>query len=238
MENLTLQVLSDKLNGNYWEKGDLKRIYLDEGYNTKKMSTKTFVFEKDGEFIVSCHIECPSQPYQWIESQENEIKEGVYKCIERIERINSLTLSDHKIVSENEVEIMVYVSENNKDAVWYTEDTFEEEFYYYINDVFDIPAFTEILENRAKEMEAIRAKHAAQKTANEVKIKAEKQEEAKELKASVLIPNEGNRVNHKKFGLGTVKYCDSDTIEVLFDNMEVGMKKLLTKFVKLEIVEK
>jgi len=88
-KNVTLEQLAERFNQTVWVKGDLKRIYLnDEGYNTKKMSTKTFIFEKDGEFIVSCHIECPSQPYQWIKSQEEEVKEGVYSKIEDyIERI-------------------------------------------------------------------------------------------------------------------------------------------------------
>lgn len=88
-KNVTLEQLAERFNQTVWVKGDLKRIYLnDEGYNTKKMSTKTFIFEKDGEFIVSCRIECPSQPYQWIQSQEEEVKEGVYSKIEDyIERI-------------------------------------------------------------------------------------------------------------------------------------------------------
>ena len=88
-KNVTLEQLSEIFNQTLWVKGDLKRIYLnDEGYNTKKMSTKTFIFEKDGEFIVSCRVECPNQPYQWIRSQEEEVKESVYSRIEEfIERI-------------------------------------------------------------------------------------------------------------------------------------------------------
>lgn len=88
-KNVTLEQLAERFNQTVWVKGDLKRIYLNnEGYNTKKMSTKTFIFEKDGEFIVSCRIECPSQPYQWINSQEEEVKESVYSRIEDyIERI-------------------------------------------------------------------------------------------------------------------------------------------------------
>lgn len=88
-KNVTLEQLAERFNQIVWVKGDLKRIYLNnEGYNTKKMSTKTFIFEKDGEFIVSCRIECPSQPCQWINSQEEEVKESVYSRIEDyIERI-------------------------------------------------------------------------------------------------------------------------------------------------------
>lgn len=87
--NVTIEQLAERFNQTVWVKGDLKRIYLnDEGYNTKKMSTKTFIFEKDGEFMISCRIECPSQPYQWIQSQEEEVKESVYSRIEDfIERI-------------------------------------------------------------------------------------------------------------------------------------------------------
>src|SRR5690606_15968117 len=87
--NVTIEQLAERFNQTVWVKGDLKRIYLnDEGYNTKKMSTKTFIFEKDGEFIVSCRVECPSQHHQWIQSQEEEVKESVCSRIEDfIERI-------------------------------------------------------------------------------------------------------------------------------------------------------
>ncbi len=82
-KSVTIEQLAERFNQTVWVKGDLKRIYLnDEGFNTKKMSTKTFIYEKDGEFIVSCHIECSSQPYQWIKSQEQEVKESVYSKIE------------------------------------------------------------------------------------------------------------------------------------------------------------
>lgn len=86
---VTIEQLAERFNQSVWVKGDLKRIYLnDEGYNTKKMSTKTFIYEKDGEFFVSCRIECSSQPWQWIKSQEEEVKESVTARIEDfIERI-------------------------------------------------------------------------------------------------------------------------------------------------------
>lgn len=88
-QNVTIEKLAERFNTSVWSKGDLKRIYLnDAGFNTKKMSTKTFIYEKDGEFIVSCRIECPSQNLQWIDSQEENVKESVYsKISEYIERI-------------------------------------------------------------------------------------------------------------------------------------------------------
>jgi len=87
-QTISIETLAEKINGKLWIKGDLQRIYIDAGYNTKKMSTKTFIYQKDGEFIVSCHIECSNQPYQWIKSQEQEVKESIYSkiedCIKRI----------------------------------------------------------------------------------------------------------------------------------------------------------
>ncbi len=93
---MTMQELAEKLGGNYWEKGGLKRIYLDRGYNTRKMSTKTFIWQNEaGDYIVSCRIECPSQGYNWISSQEQDVKDGVYYELER-------ALSDKVFVITNE----------------------------------------------------------------------------------------------------------------------------------------
>jgi len=101
-QNVTLEQLAEKLGYTVWSKDDLKRIYLnDEGYNTKKMSTKTFIFEKDGEFIVSCRIDCPSQAIQWIDSQEQEIKDSVYK---RIERAIDFIVNPEKEIEEQKLE--------------------------------------------------------------------------------------------------------------------------------------
>lgn len=85
-KKLTIEQLSEKLNGSLWVKGEIKRIYLnDAGYNTKKMSTKTYVFQKDdGNFAVSCYIDCPSQSFQWIKSQQLEIISGIEKDIQAI----------------------------------------------------------------------------------------------------------------------------------------------------------
>lgn len=86
MKTMSIYELAEKMNANVWEKGNLKRIYLnDEGYNTKKMSTKTFVWQDEaGDFKVSVRIECPSQPFQWIKSQEQEVREWVEERIDRI----------------------------------------------------------------------------------------------------------------------------------------------------------
>lgn len=83
MKSLSIEQLAEKLGGKLWIKGDLKRVYLDRGYNTKKMSTKTYVYQReDGSFGVSCYIDCPSQAYQWIQSQQEEVIKGVEESIE------------------------------------------------------------------------------------------------------------------------------------------------------------
>jgi hypothetical protein len=84
-QKMTLEILAEKLNGKVWIKGDMKRVYLDRGYNTKKMSTKTYIYQKeDGTFGVSCYIECPSQPLSWIKSQQVETINAVMSEIEEV----------------------------------------------------------------------------------------------------------------------------------------------------------
>lgn len=80
---LTIEQLAEKMGKTVWSKGNLKRIYLnDAGWNTKKMSTKTFIWQReDGEFQVSCKIDCPSQGWNWISSQQDEVIESVHNSI-------------------------------------------------------------------------------------------------------------------------------------------------------------
>ena len=70
--------LAEKLGSKVWEKDNLKRIYVNEGYNTKKMSTTTFIWQdENGEFKVSCYIDCPTQPWNWIVSQKKKVVKDV-----------------------------------------------------------------------------------------------------------------------------------------------------------------
>lgn len=101
MKTLTLEQLAEKLNGNIWEKGDKKRIYLNRGFNTKKMSTKTYIeLSPSGMFDVKCFIDCPSQPYSWIESQQEEIIENV-----------------ENEIKEELVDIYYYIVNNNNEII-------------------------------------------------------------------------------------------------------------------------
>jgi len=85
IKTISIETLAEKINGKLWAKGDVKRIYLDKGYNTKKMSTKTYVFQKqNGTFGVSCTIICPSQNIDWINSQEEAIANPLMEQIAEI----------------------------------------------------------------------------------------------------------------------------------------------------------
>lgn len=238
MTTITIEQLAEKLNGNLWIKGDMKRIYLDEGHNTKKMSTKTYVFQNaKGDYIVSCNIDCPSQHDNWISSQEDEIIASVERRIEQILRIASLELVDSKIISKREIGVMVYVSENGKEPTWYTEERFSDEFDTDIEDVFEIPGFDQILKNREAKMEKMRKEAEEKREAERIELgnkkKAENIERAKEELSNIV---EAQRVNHSKFGKGTVISSSDSKIEVLFDDTEIGLKSFLPKFVKFEII--
>ena len=55
MKNVTVEQLAERLEGKVWTKNGMTRIYLERGYNTKKMTTKTYVFlREDGIWGVSC----------------------------------------------------------------------------------------------------------------------------------------------------------------------------------------
>ena len=111
----TIEQLREKLGGKLWIKGDLKRLYLDRGYNTKKMSTKTYVYQReDGSFGVSCYIDCPSQDYNWIKSQQQEVIDNVTEDIESAlsETVYILTNKDGKVINYKGEEVALNYSEN------------------------------------------------------------------------------------------------------------------------------
>lgn len=80
---ITIEELAQRMGEVVWAKGTLKRIYLNNiGYNTKKMSTKAYIYEKNGEFVPVVTVDCPCQSYEWADSQE------VKFCAEIEERMN------------------------------------------------------------------------------------------------------------------------------------------------------
>lgn len=213
---LSIDQLAEKLNGNLWTKGELKRIYLDEGHNTKKMSTKTFVWQDEsGEYHVSCKVECPSQPWQWCKSQEDEIKTSVARKIENIIAQAQLTLVDYKILTEKPG-IMVYVRFANEQPVWYTEENFEAKYGCYPEDLFaNLPTVVIPALPTAVPVESNFIPKPIENTATPTY-------------------GVGAKVKHNGFGIGVVKAESDKFIEVDFE--AVGIKKMILQFVKLEIV--
>lgn len=82
---ISIETLAEKLGGKLWIKGDLKRIYVDAGYNTKKMSTKAYVFQQeDGTYSIRCTVECPNQNSTWIRKEEESIVNSLSEQIASI----------------------------------------------------------------------------------------------------------------------------------------------------------
>lgn len=133
-KSISIEELSKRINGKLWIKGDMKRIYIDAGYNTKKMSTKAYIYQReDGSFGVSCYIECPSQPMAWIKSQQKEVIEGINRDIE----LHTMELVDYKILEERPG-IMFYVKKAiDETPVWYDEDSFYNVFGIYPDQLFE-----------------------------------------------------------------------------------------------------
>lgn len=127
---ITLETLSEKLGGKLWVKGELKRIYLDCGYNTKKMSTKTYVYQReDGSFAVKCYIDCPSQNSQWIYSQQEKIVSSVEGRIVAAEfEINNPGVDYDQMIEDKEL------AEEKKQAVINFERTKEQKYDYFKTD--------------------------------------------------------------------------------------------------------
>jgi hypothetical protein len=180
------------------------------------MSTKTYIFQtEDGDFKVSCHIDCPSQPYQWIQSQEEKVKEGIYKDIEHALALMETSLVEYKMLEEKP-EVMVYIRKGDNEPSWYTESIFYDEFGTYPENVFsEIPRLAPVAAPVATTVVAT--------------VEAEK---PAEKPTETPIFGVGTRVNNPRFGNGTVIAEAAETIEINFD-MD-GNKKLLKKFAKIE----
>jgi hypothetical protein len=247
--NITIETLAEKLGQTVWTKGDLKRIYLnDAGFNTKKMSTKTFIFQtEDGEFKVSCRIECPSQPYQWIQSQEEEVKEGIYNDIERalatevflVVNENDQYIDDcGNIVALNDIYSDYYFSQKKANNI-------VEEYGLVKNEMVNLKVITMPVSEFKAEVEkldkAYRAERDAKQQAAALITEPVVVNTIPAKKPTLTITNTeipefgvGSKVKHARFGEGTVIAESNENIEVDFING--GNKQLLKKFAKLERV--
>jgi hypothetical protein len=211
---ISLQELTTKLNGKFWSKDGKERVYLDKGYNTKKMSTKTYVEVKNDEFVVRCFIDCPSQNHNWIESQQNEIIENVETEILEIIELSKVELLDAKL-SQDETEVEVRISyDGNVEENFLTETQFDERFNKYPQSVFENLPKTKKIEIAPN---VLVSKHEPR--IEKIKIQL----------------GEGKKVKHSRFGLGEiVEEIENDGMKkfkILFETE--GEKLLLERFANL-----
>lgn len=232
MENtpkITIEELAVKLNGKMWTKGDLKRIYLDRGYNTKKMSTKTYVEETaTGNFNVKCFVECPSQDYNWCKSQAEIVIEGVEEDINEIIELAKVKLIDARL-SENETEVEVRISYNGiEETEFLTEAAFDARFNQYPQSVFDNLPETKTLVSEKKEQ----PDNLAVTSSFFTRKNWERDYKAENFVSQGTL---NQKVSHPRFGLGEIiEEYENDGMKkfkILFETE--GEKLLLERFANL-----
>lgn len=238
METISFEQLAEKLNGKLWIKGDLKRIYLDEGFNTKKMSTKTYVYEKqDGSWGVSCRIECPSQNDNWIISQEDKVIEDVEKNILEIIELSKVELVDSRL-SADETEVEVKISYNgNIEEFFLSETQFDERFNRYPRSVFEnLPQTKSLKITQSDSNEVLEFEKSSLETQSEkMKFVTDYYFRNRSAETNIVSSFEiGATYNHTKFGNGVCESEDETSVVVNFP--ELGSKKFIKQFVKLSKV--
>lgn len=238
MENtpkITIEDLAVKLNGKMWTKGDLKRIYLDRGYNTKKMSTKTYVFEKEGRFIVVCNVECDNQPTQWCDSQEAQVIEEVESEIE------TALVTDYYLVLNNDTAMFVDDCGTEKPM----NDLYGGDIYFFqkkaekfiekeLNGNYSVQLISrESFDRQVEELDKI---EKANYVAPVVEEKVIEKPVFKSTITNTETPTFGvnTKVKHSRFGIGVILAEDDERVDIEFTD---GKKNLLKRFANLQKVD-
>jgi len=233
MENttkITIEDLAVKLNGEMWTKGDLKRIYLDRGYNTKKMSTKTYVEEtSEGNFNVKCFVECPSQDYNWCKSQAEIVIENV----------------DQEIAEALVTEYFYVVNEETNQAIDDCQTVKPIADLYVGGGLYLREGFAKNFIKREdiegfKVMSISRSDYEALEVEPVVALVVE-EKVIRKILATPTIQNMENpiygvntKINHDRFGVGTIIAESEEHVEIEFVE---GVKKLLKRFSKLSKID-
>ncbi len=220
---ISLQELAIKLNGKFWSKEGKERIYLDRGYNTKKMSTKTYVEIKNDEFVVRCFIDCPSQNHNWIESQQDDVISNVSQEIKEV-----LATEYFYIVNEKGSVIDDCGTEKQL-AELYTGGG----LYLY-----------EVLAKITMQREGFDGEIKSISREDFEKLEVKVSEKIKEDKIEEVIPTpvvekvkielgNGKKVSHARFGLGEIleEIDGGEKLRILFETE--GEKYLLARFANL-----
>lgn len=241
---ITIETLATALEGKLWIKGDMKRIYLDRGYNTKKMSTKTYVYEQNGEFKVSCYIDCLSQPFAWIKSQQEEVISSVENSIERAIKTLSNPEKYENMPYSRQPNPIQYLSDSEKIEIGGNVYGYVEKKNYSVKTISEL----ELDLNKVTAKKGYDANYGeyfifsklkdGDLSANQI-INSDKNIELSEsiitskgeIKSLVSFDFEsGKYYNHSKFGNGKLINEDENTIIINFES--VGEKKLIKKYVK------
>ena len=196
------------------------------------MTTKTFVWQNEsGEFVVSCRIECYSQPSEWINSQQEQVIENVEQDIKE-----ALATEYYYVKNGNEilddcncsVELGqlytsggLYLSEQRAKNFIIEEGLQDAEVLKVKRSVFEIAEkeFNERAKIERKEIAVFEA--AKPKTVIKEKV----------FTAAFKI---GATYNHKRFGNGTLISEEDLKVNIRFED---ETKSLLKKFVTLTLVE-
>lgn len=234
MKTISFEQLAEKLNGKIWTKGDLKRIYLDAGYNTKKMSTKTYVEESNGQYVVKCFIECPSQGWNWIKSQQDE----VIKSVEN--QITEILASEVYLITNEAGEIV-----NGDAVVTPINDLFGSDYFFTQSDVEE--RIENIFRNKGLSFKTMDKDEFNAEVVRLDDIHREKvlavraaRPKVEEKKAIPVPPAENtdnpefgvdSKVKHSNFGIGTVTSESNEKITIDFPG--IGEKSLIKRFAKL-----
>lgn len=90
---LTTSQLAELLGKKVWSGNGQERIYFNNvGYNTKKMSTKAFIYIQDGEIKASAFVQCFNQPTSWCQQRAEEAKETMLEQVADV--LNPETISE------------------------------------------------------------------------------------------------------------------------------------------------
>lgn len=239
---ITIEELAVKLNGKMWTKGDLKRIYLDRGYNTKKMSTKTYVEEtSEGNFNVKCFVECPSQDYNWCASQAEMVIESVDK------EIAEATVTEYYLVMNNETALFVDDCGTDKamndiygSDLHHSRRAAERFIENELNGNYSVQQISRVaFDRQVAELDAIEKANYVAPVVEEKVISRPVAKPLTETEQNLtFVP--GTKVVHARFGKGEIiAIVDADPafrkLSILFE--DGAKKELLERFANLQKVD-
>jgi len=239
---ITIEELAVKLNGKMWAKGDLKRIYLDRGYNTKKMSTKTYVEEiSEGNFNVKCFVECPAQDYNWCKSQAEMVIESVDQ------EIAEALVTEYFLVINNETALFIDdcgtekpMNDLYRSDLHHSRRAAERFIYDTLDGDYSVQLISrEAFDRQVAELDAIeKANYVAPVVEKKVISRPTYKPLTETEQNLTFVP--GTKVSHARFGKGEIIGMDNSDpafrkLTILFE--DGTEKSLLERFANLQKID-